>query len=69
MLDIKQNKKSIPTYKPEILEGMCYTFGGWEDLVKKMADFGNHRKFTLSCLKVKVTSVSFKLKNIRTQEV
>ena len=38
----------------------------WKDLVKKMADFNNHAKFSLRCLKVGVTLVSLRLKhNIR----
>ena len=32
----------------------------WEDLVKKMADFSNHRRFTLSYLRVGITPVSLK---------
>ena len=35
-----------------------------EDLVKKMADFSNHRMFTLRCLETGITIVSCKLKNI-----
>ena len=34
----------------------------WEDLVKKMADFENHRMFTLRCLKAEVTPASLGLK-------
>ena len=38
-------------------------FWEWEDLAKKMADFSNHRMFTLGCLKARITSVSLWLKN------
>ena len=35
----------------------------WENTIKKMADFRNHRCFTLRCIKVRLTPVSCKLKN------
>ena len=35
----------------------------WEFIVKKMADFRNHRMFTLRCIKVEITPVSCILKN------
>ena len=39
----------------------------WEKHVKKLADFKNHRRFTLRCLSQKITPVSLKLKrNIKT---
>ena len=42
----------------------------WEDLVRKMLDFGNHRRFTIRCLKTGITPVSYKRKNtIRTLKV
>ena len=40
----------------------------WEHHVKKLADFKNHRRFTLRCISQKITPVSLKLKrNIPTQ--
>ena len=39
----------------------CYEDG--EDLIKKMSDYGNHRRFTLRCFKTGITPVSCKLKN------
>ena len=39
------------------------TFRKWEITVKKMADFRNHRRFTLKCIKASITPVSCKLKN------
>ena len=39
----------------------------WEKFEKKMADFHNHRRFSLRCLKYDVIPVSIRLKtNIRT---
>ena len=35
----------------------------WENIVRKMVDFRNHRRFSLRCIKVKNTHVSCKLKN------
>ena len=35
----------------------------WEFTIKKMADYRNHRKFTLRCIKASLTPVSCKLKN------
>ena len=37
-------------------------FRDWEQHVKKLADFKNHRRFTLRCLSQKITPVSLKLK-------
>ena len=35
----------------------------WEITIKKMADYRNHRWFTLRCIKGSITPVSCKLKN------
>ena len=35
----------------------------WEITVKKMADFRNHRRFMLKCIKASITPVSCKIKN------
>ena len=43
-------------------------FRDWEHHVKKLADFKNHRRFTLRCISQKITPVSLKLKrNITTK--
>ena len=43
-------------------------FRDWEQHVKKLADFKNHRRFTLRCLSQKITPVSLRLKrNIKTE--
>ena len=34
----------------------------WEITMKKMADYRNHRRFTLKCIKTGITPVSCKLK-------
>ena len=34
----------------------------WENTIKKMADYRNHRCCTLRCIKVRITAVSCKLK-------
>ena len=39
------------------------SFRKWEIIVKKMADYRNHRRFTLKCIKASITPVSCKLKN------
>ena len=45
------------------------TFREWDDLVKKIADFKNHRRFMLRCIKVGITPVSCRLKtSIRTSK-
>ena len=35
----------------------------WEFTIKKMADYRNHRRFTLRCIKASLTPVSCKLRN------
>ena len=38
-------------------------FRKWEIIVKKMADYRNHRRFTIKCIKASITPISCKLKN------
>ena len=38
-------------------------FRKWEIIVKKMADYRKHRRFTIKCIKASITPVSCKLKN------
>ena len=38
-------------------------FRKWEIIVKKMADYRNHRRVTIKCIKASITPVSCKLKN------
>ena len=35
----------------------------WEIIVRKMADYRNHRRFMLRCIKASITPVSCKLEN------
>ena len=44
-------------------ENSVRTFRKWEIITKKMADYRNHRRFTLKCIKASITPVSCKLKN------
>ena len=45
------------------------TIRKWEITIKKMADYRNHRRFTLRCIKASITPVSCKLKNpLKTKE-
>ena len=41
----------------------------WEKIEKKMANYRNHRRFSIKCLKREITPVSIKLKtNIHTRK-
>ena len=39
-------------------------FRKWEIIVKKMADYRNHRRFTIKCIKASITPISCKLKTL-----
>ena len=55
--------KLYQEYDREIVGNFCQ----WEKLEKKMADFANHRRFTLRCLAEDLIPVSIRLKqNIKT---
>ena len=42
----------------------------WEITIEKMADYRNHRRFTLKCIKASITPVSCKVKNpLKTRKV
>ena len=43
-------------------ENSIRNFRKWESITKKMADYRNHRRFTLKCIKTSITPVSCKLK-------
>ena len=43
-------------------ENSIRIFRNWEITTKKMADYRNHRRFTLRCIKASITPVSCKLK-------
>ena len=40
-------------------------FWQWEKIENKMADFSNHQRFTLRCLKEDIIPVSIRLKEYR----
>ena len=44
-------------------EDSVRTFRKWEIIIKKMADYRNHKRFKLKCIKASITAVSCKLKN------
>ena len=59
-----------PTFRQGVWKRKCYSFVTMEKNEKKMADFQNHRRFLLRCLKYDVIPVSLILKtNVRTTEV
>ena len=43
-------------------ENSVSLFRKWENTTKKMADYRNHRRFTLKCIKASITPVSCKIK-------
>ena len=59
-----QNKDSnlISDLRDKYGENSVSLFRKWENTMKKMADYRNHRRFTLKCIKASITSVSCKLK-------
>ena len=53
--------------KQEYGQEMVFILRKWEKLEKKMADYRNHLRFTIKCLKNEVIPVSVRLKtNIKT---
>ena len=59
-----QNKDSnlISDLRDKYGENSVSFFRKWENTMKKMADYRNHRRFTLKCIKASITPVSCKLK-------
>ena len=60
--------RSLHTYiKQEYGQESIFLLRQWEKLEKKMADFRNHWRFTIKCLKNNIIPVSVRLKtNIKT---
>ena len=56
------NKDSnlISELKTKYGENSVRSFRKWEIITKKMADYRNHRQFTLRCIKASITPVSCK---------
>ena len=65
---LPNRKRTIPLYIHEEYSQECVKlWQKWERSEKKMADFKNHRRFTLRCLDSNIIPVSLRLKsNIRT---
>ena len=59
-----QNKDSnlISDLRGKYGENSVSLFRKWENTIKKMADYRNHRRFKLKCIKASITPVSCKLK-------
>ena len=54
-------------FKEEYGQEGIFLLRQWENLEKKMADFKNHQRFTIKCLKNNIVPVSVRLKtNIKT---
>ena len=59
--NIKQNKKPHPHILKEFGKESVIKLQRWEKIEKKMADFQNHRRFSLRCLKYDVIPVRVRL--------
>ena len=68
---LPNRKRTIPLYILEEYSQECVKlWQKWERSKKKMADFKNHRRFTLRCLDSNIIPVSLRLKsNIGTPRV
>ena len=58
-----KDSKLISDLRTKYGEDSVRTFRRWEIIIKKMADYRNHRRFMLKCIKASITPVSCKLKN------
>ena len=58
----KKDSNLISDIKNKYGEDSVKYFRKWEITTKKMADYRNHRRFTLKCIKASITPVSCKLK-------
>ena len=55
--------------KEEFGQRSIFLLGQWEKLEKKMANYRNHLRFTIRCLKNEVIPVSIRLKtNVKTSK-
>ena len=63
LFNMYTNKDSnlISNLRNKYGENSVRTFRKWEIITKKMADYRNHRRFMLKCIKASITPVSCKL--------
>ena len=52
-MNIKQNEKSTFLYEAGIGQKSIFLLWQWEKLEKKMANYKNHLRFTIKCLKMR----------------
>ena len=61
-MKIKQNEKSTFIYERGVLSGKYISLVAMGKIRKKMADYRNHQRFTIKCLKNEIIQVSFRLR-------
>ena len=61
-MDINKDSNMFKYLKDKYGKEVVRLVRNWENTIKKMADFRNHRCFTIRCIKVRLTPVSCKLK-------
>ena len=62
-MDSKKDSNLFSYLRNKYAEDCVRLLRKWENTIKKMADYRNHRGFTLKCIKASITPVSCKLKN------
>ena len=62
-MDTNKGNNLFKYLKDKYGENSVKPLRNWEFVVKKMADYRNHRCFALRCIKVRITQVSCKIKN------
>ena len=59
---LNKDSNLISDLRDKYGENSVSLFRKWENTTKKMADYRNHRRFMLKCIKASITPVSCKLK-------
>ena len=68
-MNIKQNEKPTCIYERGVRSEKCFSLVTMGKLEKKMANYRNHRRFSIRCLKSEVVPVSIRLKtNVKTSK-
>ena len=62
MMYTNKDSNLISDLRNKYGENSVRTFRKWEIITKKMADYRNHRRFMLKCIKASINPVSCKLK-------